>query len=93
MFSLTSKCAKRILSARCRLQSTSTRQEFKVLLDNGTLYVEQPLAEALGWTPDVEPAKGVPLTLSGWEPNYFVIARAGSDNGDPILSRQSLISL
>lgn len=78
------KSALRPLLAGRRPVSTSgrpLRQEFKVILDNDTLYIEQPLAEALGWKPDVDPAKGVPLTLSGWAPNYFVVARAGSDNG------------
>ena len=52
-----------------------------MVLDNETLYIEQPLAEALGWKPDVDPTKGVPLTLSGWAPNYFAIAKTDSDSG------------
>ncbi|KAJ7230672.1 hypothetical protein GGX14DRAFT_584239 [Mycena pura] len=54
----------------------ASRQEFKVVLDNNTLYVEQPVAEALGW----ERGKAVQLTLSGWAPNYFAIASSGSDS-------------
>lgn len=30
---------------------------------------------------------GVPLTLSGWAPNYFAIARTGSDSGTSSISR------
>jgi hypothetical protein len=76
----------RFLPAGKRLISDSapgrpSRQEFKVVLDNGTLYIDQPLAEALGWKPDVEPAKGVSLTLSGWAPHYFAIAQTGTDCG------------
>ena len=58
----------------------SRRQEFKVVLDNDTLYVPQEVAEALGWKPQ-EVAKPVQLTLSGWAPNYFAVARTGSDSG------------
>ena len=61
--------------------SVSSRREFKVVLDGETLYVEQPLAEALGWNPDTPAEKGVSLTLSGWAPNYFAIARTGADSG------------
>ncbi|KAJ6504227.1 hypothetical protein C8R47DRAFT_1067171 [Mycena vitilis] len=57
----------------------SPRQEFKVVLDNNTLYVEQPVAEALGWDPAAG-ATPVQLTLSGWAPNYFAIAPSGSDS-------------
>lgn len=60
---------------------TGGPREFKVLLDNETLYVEQELAEALGWKPDVKSEQGVSLTLSGWAPNYFAIARTGTDSG------------
>ncbi|KAI0317895.1 hypothetical protein OF83DRAFT_1057801 [Amylostereum chailletii] len=58
---------------------SSFPRQFKVLLDNDTLYIDQSLAEALGWTPGTS-AKGVPLTLSGWAPNYFAIAQSGSDS-------------
>ena len=61
------------------LSPSSNAREFKVVLDNGTLYVDQALAEALGWTPTQ--TEGVPLTLSGWEPHYFAIARTGTDSG------------
>ncbi|TBU29951.1 hypothetical protein BD311DRAFT_659881 [Dichomitus squalens] len=60
------------------LSSSSNAREFKVVLDNGTLYVDQALAEALGWTPTQ--TQGVSLTLSGWEPHYFAIARTGTDS-------------
>ena len=58
-------------------------KEFKVVLDESsrTVYVEQPLAEALGWSTETPAENGVPLTLRGWEPNYFVITRSGSEAG------------
>ena len=62
-------------------KTTGGPREFKVVLDNETLYVEQELAEALGWKPDVKSEEGVPLTLSGWAPKYFAIARTGTDSG------------
>ncbi|KAJ7611025.1 hypothetical protein FB45DRAFT_682384, partial [Roridomyces roridus] len=43
-----------------------------------TLYVDQRLAEALGWTHDA-PSTGVPLTLAGWEPSYFAITQKDSN--------------
>ena len=55
-------------------------REFKVILDNDTLYVDKALAEALGWKPEIGP-DGVPLTLNGWSPNYFAVARIGTDSG------------
>ncbi|KAI0662953.1 hypothetical protein C8Q70DRAFT_1050657 [Cubamyces menziesii] len=72
---------KRITGIRAQsiLSASPTAREFKVVLDNGTVYVDQALAEALGWTPD-QPTEGVPLTLSGWEPHYFAIARTGTDS-------------
>ncbi|KAI0770493.1 hypothetical protein C8Q74DRAFT_1317747 [Fomes fomentarius] len=57
--------------------SGSAAKEFKVVLDNGTLYVDQELAEALGWDPAKK--ESVPLTLNGWAPQYFAVARTGSD--------------
>ncbi|KAI8975928.1 hypothetical protein BD414DRAFT_423580 [Trametes punicea] len=60
------------------LSPNSNAREFKVVLDNGTLYVDQAVAEALGWSP-TQP-QGVPLTLSGWAPHYFAIARTGTDS-------------
>lgn len=59
------------------------RREFKVVLDNDTLYVEQALAEALGWKAGAVGTESVPLTLSGWSPHYFAIAKTGSDAGAP----------
>ena len=61
------------------LSPTSNAREFKVVLDNGTVYVDQALAEALGWSPTQ--TEGVSLTLSGWGPHYFAIARTGTDSG------------
>ena len=76
---------KRFISSSARGRSESSVREFKVILDNDTLYVDQSLAEALGWTPQVEASKGVSLTLSGWAPNYFAIAQTGSDAGTRII--------
>ncbi|OBZ65855.1 hypothetical protein A0H81_14099 [Grifola frondosa] len=53
--------------------------QFTVVLDNETLYIDQQLAEALGWKPN-QKLDGLPLTLSGWAPSYFAIARTGSDS-------------
>jgi hypothetical protein len=64
-----------------QLSGTGLRREFKVVLDNNTLYVDQTIAEALGWKPDTESKDGVPLTLTGWSPHYFTIARTGTDSG------------
>ncbi len=50
-----------------------------MVLDNDTLYIDQGLAEALGW--DRVKQDSVPLTLHGWGPTYFAIARTGSDSG------------
>ncbi|OCH84001.1 hypothetical protein OBBRIDRAFT_742357 [Obba rivulosa] len=60
------------------LSSSPSAKEFKVVLDGDTLYVNQALAEALGWSP--AQTKGVSLTLSGWAPQYFAITRSGSDS-------------
>ncbi|TFK17068.1 hypothetical protein FA15DRAFT_605797, partial [Coprinopsis marcescibilis] len=43
-----------------------------------TLYINQELAQALGWTEET-PTKGVSLRLSGWSPHYFAITRKGTD--------------
>ncbi|RPD62197.1 hypothetical protein L226DRAFT_532773 [Lentinus tigrinus ALCF2SS1-7] len=56
----------------------ATPKEFKVVLDQETLYIDQDLAEALGWNPATR--NSVPLTLHGWAPAYFAIARTGSDS-------------
>jgi len=61
-----------------RQQSTSCQH--KVTLSGETLYIEQDLAEALGWTPE-HTTDGVSLRLSGWGPNYFVITQKGTDAG------------
>ena len=55
-------------------------REFKVVLDNETLYIGEPLAHALGWTPE-KSAEGLKLRLSGWSPHYFTVTRAGTDSG------------
>ena len=52
-----------------------------MVLDNDTLYVDQELAESLGWRAETNAAEGVPLTLHGWGPHFFAIARTGSDSG------------
>lgn len=65
-----------------RMISSSTR-EFKVILDNETLYVPQPVAEALGWNPVSDAQTGsVPLILHGWNPQYFSITQAGTESGE-----------
>ncbi|CDO77680.1 hypothetical protein BN946_scf184969.g31 [Trametes cinnabarina] len=71
---------RRIVGIRSQsiLSPNSNAREFKVVLDNGTVYVNQALAEALGWTPTQ--TEGVSLTLSGWEPHYFAIACTGTDS-------------
>lgn len=53
-------------------------KEYKVILDNQTLYIDQDLAKALGWKSTGEPMK---LTLRGWEPTYFTITPTGTDSG------------
>lgn len=55
-------------------------QEFKVVLENETLYIDQSLAEALGWKP-AEGEKPVSLTLHGSSPKFFAIAETGTDSG------------
>ena len=54
--------------------TTSQVRQFKVVLDGQTVYIEKPLAEALGWKPGTS-AEGVSLPLSGWEPKFFAITR------------------
>ncbi|KAI5122740.1 hypothetical protein M0805_009825 [Coniferiporia weirii] len=54
--------------------------EHRVVLDNQTLYIDQTLAEALGWKPEQGSDAGVQLSLSGWGPTYFAIAPTGSDS-------------
>lgn len=61
-----------------RRTNVSSVRQFKVTLDNETVYVEQPLAEALGWDP-AQPSQSVTLSLSGWAPHFFAITRSGSD--------------
>ena len=60
--------------------TTSKVRQFKVVLDGQTLYIEKPLAEALGWNPATG-AKGVSLRLSGWDPTFFAITPTGTDFG------------
>ena len=60
------------------------------MLDNETLYIDQELAEALGW--DATKRDSVPLTLSGWAPRYFAIARTGSDAGEHLTVPPCLLS-
>jgi hypothetical protein len=60
--------------------ATSQVRQFKVVLDGQTLYVEKPLAEALGWNPGTG-TEGISLRLSGWEPRFFAITPTGTDAG------------
>ncbi|TBU45805.1 hypothetical protein BD309DRAFT_955299 [Dichomitus squalens] len=62
------------------IATSSPAKEFRVVLDNGTLYIDQELAQSLGWHTEVNAAEGVPLTLHGWGPHYFAISRTGSDS-------------
>ena len=64
-----------------RFQSTSNPpKQYTVTLDNETLYINEDVARALGWTPETGHA-GVKLTLHGWEPRFFAITPTGSDSG------------
>ncbi|KAL4252687.1 hypothetical protein ABKN59_004041 [Abortiporus biennis] len=75
---------------QCRSMSYQNKpREFKVVLDNETLYIDKTLAEALGWKPEQD-VNGVPLILSGWEPQYFNITRSGSDSD--LLARSTVES-
>ena len=62
-----------------RSQSNSC-QEFKVVLDGETLYVERSLAEALGWKHS-QPQKSVTLRLNGCAPTFFTITPSDTDSG------------
>jgi hypothetical protein len=68
-----------------RISNLKKLREFNVVLDtqSQTLYIDQPLAEALGWKPE-EGHKPVQLTLSGHSPGFFAIAPSGTDSGMPI---------
>ena len=44
------------------------------------MYIEKPLAEALGWNPGTG-NEGVSLRLSGWEPKFFAITPKNTDVG------------
>jgi len=50
------------------------------VLDGQTLYIEKPLAEALGWNSGTG-TEGISLRLSGWEPKFFTIAPLDTDAG------------
>jgi hypothetical protein len=69
----------RFMATSTTLQSPS---EHRVILDNQTLYVDQSLAEALGWKPEEGSDAGIELSLSGWGPTYFTIAPTGSESGE-----------
>lgn len=60
--------------------ASGTTELHRVTLDraSGTVYIDQKLAEALGWNPD-KGRECVPLTLSGWAPHYFAITAEGTD--------------
>jgi len=68
--------------ARFMATSTTLQSEHRVILDNQTLYVDQSLAEALGWKPEEGSDAGIESSLSGWGPTYFTIAPTGSENGE-----------
>ncbi|KAF8202470.1 hypothetical protein BJ912DRAFT_944903 [Pholiota molesta] len=57
---------------------TSNATHFKATLDGGTLYVEEDVAKALGWTEE-NSIDGVSLRLSGWGPHYFAITQKGTE--------------
>lgn len=72
-----------ICSFRGRTLSSSTTsqvRQFKVVLDGQTLYMEKPLAEALGWNTGTG-TEGVSLRLSGWAPRFFAITPTDTDAG------------
>jgi hypothetical protein len=71
--------AQRSIATSTTLLSPS---EHRVILDNQTLYLDQSLAEALGWKPEQGSEAGVELSLSGCGPTYFTIAPAGSESGE-----------
>ena len=50
------------------------------MLDGQTLYIEKPLAEALGWNSGTG-TEGISLRLSGWEPEFFTITPLDTDAG------------
>ena len=60
--------------------ATSQVRQLKVILDGQTLYIEKPLAKALGWNPGTG-TEGLSLRLSGWEPTFFAITPTDSDAG------------
>lgn len=51
-----------------------------MLLDGQTLYINEDVARALGWTPETGSA-GVQLTLRGWSPTFFAVTKTGSEEG------------
>ena len=53
------------VTPRTRPCQQSTSSQHKVTLSGETLYIEQDLAEALGWTPQ-HTTDGASLRLSGW---------------------------
>lgn len=65
---------------RSSSSAASQVRQFKVALDGQTLYIEKPLAEALGWNPGTG-NEGVSLRLSGWEPKFFAITPTDTDVG------------
>jgi hypothetical protein len=68
---------RQIAGARRSLASSS----HTVTFDNETLYLDEKLARALGWTPEAG-VDGVKLSLHGWKSHYFVITKAGTDSGE-----------
>lgn len=72
-----------------RSADTAAPKDYKVVLDNGTLYIDQDLAEALGW--DSEQRNGVSLKLHGWAPTYFTITQTGSESGMSSILSQLMV--
>lgn len=58
-----------------------TLSEHRVVLDNHTLYIDQILAESLGWTSNPGSDTGIQLYLSWWNPSYH---KTDSESGEPL---------
>ena len=77
------------------LSATSQVRRLKVVLDGQTLYIEKPLAQALGRNPGTS-TEGVSLRLSDLDPKFFTITPADIDVGMhpvPVVERAGLGAL
>ena len=54
--------------------------EYKVALDNQTLYIGKELAKALGWDGGLGAGR-IELSLHGLDPTFFTITPTGSESG------------